>query len=301
MKEDPFDPVVTTRATWARRISWQAIFGGIIIALAMELLLTVLGASVGSTVGMQNPQDDATTHAIGIGLGIWFILVSIISLYLGGWVAGRMSGLTRSKEGALHGFVTWGAVTLVGVYLVSATAGSILNMSTRLLGQVLPLDNQTISALTGANSQGGTGTSMQGSATGASDSVQREVRDIEQKNGQSSQQLSTAVDRMFSHQGNIDAADRDAVVNALVNDDKMSKDDANRTVDRWVQERQGNQAKVPADQQLQQVSKTLGKGLTVTGWWSFIVLVLGAIFAALGGSNGAAAFLRTRPEATTVA
>lgn len=301
MKEDPYDQVVTTRATWARRISWQAIFGGIIIALAMELLLTVLGASVGSTIGMQNPQDKDTGHAIGMGLGIWFIVLTIISMYVGGWVAGRMSGLTRAHEGALHGFVTWAAVTLVGVYLVSATAGSVLNMGTRLLGQVMPLDNETISELKSATSQGGTGTSMQGSAAGGSDSVQQEIRNLEQKNGQSSQQLSSGVDRMFSHQGNINPADRDAVVNTLVNDGKMSKDDANRTVDRWIQERQGNQGKATGEQPLQQVSQTLSKGLTVTGWWSFIVLVLGAIFAAAGGSNGAAAFLRTRPEATAAA
>ena len=298
MKEETYDPVVTTRATWARRISWQAIFGGIIVALAMELLLTVLGASVGGTIGMQNQQDDATGHAVGIGFGIWFIIVSIISLYLGGWVAGRMSGLTRSNEGALHGFVTWGAVTLLSVYLVSATAGSVLSMTTHLLGQVMPLDNQTAGQLTGANPQGGAGTSMQESATGGSASVQREVRSIEQKTGPSSQ-LSAAVDRMFSHQGNIDPADHDAVVNALVNEGKMSRDDANRTVDRWIQERQGKGAAV--SQQLQDAGKTLGRGLTVTGWWSFIVLVLGAIAAVLGGSNGASAFLRTRPEATVAA
>jgi len=77
-----------------------------------------LGVSIGVTAVNPLTADQSSGQALGIGAGIWLIVSTIISLFLGGWVAGRMAGFRR--EGALHGLVTWGAVTLLTVLLLTS-------------------------------------------------------------------------------------------------------------------------------------------------------------------------------------
>src|SRR5271163_4006005 len=112
MKEEiRIEPSLSSRPANIRRLSWQAIFGGLIIAMAMELLLSVLAISIGATVINPMTQQNPSGR-VGLTAAITWIVISIISLFFGGWVAGRMSGLGRTSEGAVHGLVTWGAATL---------------------------------------------------------------------------------------------------------------------------------------------------------------------------------------------
>ncbi|MBC7530676.1 MAG: hypothetical protein H7318_03795 [Oligoflexus sp.] len=68
-----------------KRISWPAILGGVVVALAVQLLLSLLGLAIGAStidpLKEQNPMAGLAT-----GTGIWFALTMIISLYAGGWV-----------------------------------------------------------------------------------------------------------------------------------------------------------------------------------------------------------------------
>ena len=67
-----------------RRISWAAIFGGVILVVAVQLLLGVLGAGIG--LGSVNTNGGTTPDAssFGIGAGAWWLVSSIIALGFGG-------------------------------------------------------------------------------------------------------------------------------------------------------------------------------------------------------------------------
>ncbi len=312
MKEEiRTDPAVSSRPANVRRLSWQAIFGGLIIALAVQLLLTVLAISIGATVmnpmTQQNPGEEAS-----LATAITWIVMSIISLFAGGWVAGRMSGLGRTSEGAVHGLVTWGAATLLSFYLLSTAVGTVLGGVGKLLSQALPAAAQMTAA--GLPSQGGMGNAMNNTANSGWNSVRQEAQGISQKNAptptghtaettpgqnQSSKQLISALDHMFSHGESINPNDREAVVNILVTQDNMSRADANQTVDRWIQTYQ--QSKAQINQSARQAGQAVTQGISMAGWWCFIALVLGAIAAAWGGSRGALAFLRARGDVVVTA
>ena len=308
MKEEiRYDPASVPRPAALRRISWQAIFGGLIMAMAVEILLTVLGVSIGATA--INPLTQQTPgQGIGMVAAASWILISVISLFVGGWVAGRMSGLGRSSEGAIHGLVTWGTATLITVYLLSSAVGSVLGGAGKLLSQILPMAGQFISS--GSVSQGGMGLTMNNLMNSGWNSIREEAQDISQKNaatptgrttetpsGQNptSTQLVAALDRMFSQGENINPNDREAVVNILVTQDNMNRDDANQTVDRWIQTYQ--QSKSQIKQGAREAGQAATQGVSMAGWWSFAALVLGAIAAAWGGSRGALAYFRARREA----
>jgi len=74
------------------RISWGAIFAGAIIALATQLVLTLIGTAVGlATLNPETGQNPSGT-TLGIGAGAWLVISSLVSLFLAGYIAGRLGG-----------------------------------------------------------------------------------------------------------------------------------------------------------------------------------------------------------------
>jgi hypothetical protein len=119
-----------------RRISWGAIFAGTVAAIAIQLLLTLLGVAIGAWV--MNPQAGAEgMRGIGMGAGIWALASFVIALFAGGWIAGRMSGLGSKLDGLLEGFLVWGAVTVLTFTLLTTTIGGIFGGAAGLAGNVL--------------------------------------------------------------------------------------------------------------------------------------------------------------------
>ena len=70
-----------------RRISWAAIFGGVILVVVVQLLLSTLGAGIG--LGTVNMNAGTTPDAgnLGMGAGIWWVISSCLALFCGGYVA----------------------------------------------------------------------------------------------------------------------------------------------------------------------------------------------------------------------
>lgn len=62
-----------------RRISWAAIFGGVILVVTVELLLSLLGAGIGLTIVNTNAGTTPGASSLGMGAGIWWIISSVIA------------------------------------------------------------------------------------------------------------------------------------------------------------------------------------------------------------------------------
>jgi len=117
-----------------RRVSWGAIFAGVVVVIALQLLFSVLGIGIGA--GAVDPvADPDPMSGLGFGAGIWFVITALISLFVGGWVAARLAGLKRKTESTLHGLVTWGLATVLGFWMVTTAAGTLLGGAANILGQ----------------------------------------------------------------------------------------------------------------------------------------------------------------------
>jgi hypothetical protein len=290
MKEEiAYDPSAT-RPVVVRRISWAAIFAGMVMALVCQLVLTILGISIGATALNPYTADQSTAQSYGIGAAIWLIVTSIISLYFGGWVAGRASGFYRGAEGSLHGLVTWGAATLLSAFLLSAATSGLLSGAAGILKTALSSASQAAMSATANQGQGGLGSALEGATGGGADSVRQEA----QKMSQGGPELATAVGRMVREAPNVKPEDRQAVVNILTSKNNMSPDQANQTVDRWIQT--ASQAKTQTEEKARDVGNTAATGVSTAGWASFVVLILSGLAAAWGGASGARAFLRSRTD-----
>lgn len=133
-----------------KRISWGSIFAGVVTVLAVSILLSLLGSSIG--MFMLDPTSSSPASGIGTTVGIWTIVSLLVSLAAGGFVAGKLAG----RDGIIHGFVVWATSTIIAVILVGMLAVSAVRMAGNLLGSVSSVVGTVIG---GVGSAVGTGVS----------------------------------------------------------------------------------------------------------------------------------------------
>ncbi|WP_375637057.1 MULTISPECIES: DUF3792 domain-containing protein [unclassified Bartonella] len=101
-------------------ISWSAIFAGLVTALATSICLSFLVAALG--LSQMDFTSSSPFEGSFLSFGVGSVIVTLISLALGGFVAGRFA----ESSGILHGFLTWALITLLmtlqAIHVVSSTA-----------------------------------------------------------------------------------------------------------------------------------------------------------------------------------
>jgi hypothetical protein len=223
---------------------------------------------------------------LALGAAIWFVISSIISLFAGGWIAGRLAGVLNRRDGALHGFVTWASASLVLVYLLSTAVGGLLGGAASVLGQSASLAGRGAQAATPAVS------SVIAQATGVtSEQVQAEAGDLARD--PNFQGFVTGVVK----NGQVTPQDRQSLANLLVNRRNMSTQEANATIDRWqAQIEQGVQK---AKQTAAQAAQATATGVSEGAFGSFFALLLGLVAAIAGSWIGTQEIVRGRPSIET--
>lgn len=124
------------RMGFIQRISWSAVFAGVLVAIVTQMLLTLLGLGIG--LGTIDPVTEKNpTAGLGVGSAVWYIISSLLSLFVGGWVAGRLASAPRPFDGIIHGVLTWCLVTLLTIYFLTTAIGSVIGGAGRLLGGIV--------------------------------------------------------------------------------------------------------------------------------------------------------------------
>ena len=79
-------------------VSWAAIIGGALTAVAITLLLVALGAGIGLSSVSPWSSSNPTATTFTLLAAVWLIIVQWLSSGLGGYLAGRL----RTKWVGLH-------------------------------------------------------------------------------------------------------------------------------------------------------------------------------------------------------
>jgi hypothetical protein len=109
-------------------IRWGAILAGVVVGIAVQLALTLLGLATGlSNVAAGTPESRPL---------LWAAFGMLIAAFVSGYIAARMSGLKRRADGMLHGAVSWAVTTIL--FAMFATAGGGGLMSGVLVGMTQP-------------------------------------------------------------------------------------------------------------------------------------------------------------------
>ncbi len=113
------------------RLSWGAIFAGLVMATALQIVLATLGGAIGLAA-----FDPSSGKGLGIGAALWAVLTILVSLFLGGGTTGRLAGVLSRKDAFLHGALLWALSTLLTVWMVSRGVGAITGTAFRVAGNV---------------------------------------------------------------------------------------------------------------------------------------------------------------------
>lgn len=241
------------RRSYFSAVRWTAIIGGGVAGMGTYLLLELLGIATG--LSAINPQSAEPVGGVPLGMGIWTGFITLISAFIGGYVAARMSGLARRSDGLLHGFVTWGATMILFAYIATTAVSAVLGGTFSLLGHGI---QAAATASTAASGQ-----------TDVSGELERIITGTQGGNV-SGKDMDAVKQRLQS-------GDRQGAINYMVNNMGFTEERANSVASLAAPVITG---KVPA--QARQAAETTVNGLAAASWWLFIGLSL-SLAVALGG------------------
>ncbi|MEW9585495.1 hypothetical protein [Paraburkholderia sp. DGU8] len=106
------------------RVSWGAVFTGVIISLIVYLVMSVLGAAIGASLLSPLSRPDPV-RAFGFGSGVWMILTTVVSVFAGAYFAGRCAPVL----GWLHGLLAWAVMILFIVFALASLIGGTVSVA----------------------------------------------------------------------------------------------------------------------------------------------------------------------------
>jgi hypothetical protein len=256
------------------KLSWGGLIGGIFVAVGVWLLLSALGLAVG--LSSFEPSD--TMHrvkSVGIGTGIWSLVVSIIALFVGGLVASRTSGIIDRPTGAIHGAVLWSLATILSIVLVGGVVRSVVRAAANAAGLEVSVGNEQVENASPAE-LGIDTTTLVGPVT---DRLRAEG-----KTPASPSEIQTSLQSALNDSLSEGRVDKDILTTAIAENTGLSRGGARDIANRV--EAQMNQRAGAASRDLRAGALTAAESVGHAMWWVFLGMVLGLIAAVVGSTLG---------------
>jgi hypothetical protein len=265
-----------------RRVSWPALFAGVFLVIAIEILLDVLGVGIG--LGLVTPSESGTADIgrYGTGAGIWWLVSALIALFIGGYASAWLAGVERRFDGMLHGLVVWAISALVTIYLLTTVIGGLIGGAFTVVGHTISAAGSGIAAAAPklAQTAGVTPDMIQDQAKTL---LQPANSDPATMSPQDAQKAIAAAFATYVRGGKDAAAARDRIIAIMAAQLKLSPEEAAK---RFDNAQAGlKQARDEAVQTARQMADASARAASDGAYMAFAVLLLGAIFAGLGGAT----------------
>jgi hypothetical protein len=270
------DPGVTAGI---HQISWGSVFAGVVIALAVQFLLNLLGVGIGAAVLDPATSDNPAAASFSIAGGIWFVVAGIISAFVGGYIASRLSGRPSNSTGGYHGLTSWAVTTLVVLYLLTTSVGAIIGGAFSGLTSVIGGVGQTVATAAGvaAPSIANSANPMAG--------IEQQVRTSTGNDPQALQDAAVSAVQAVMTGDEATAEDaRVRAAEAVARAQNIPVEQARTQVDRYEKSYRENMA--AAKQQAIDAAQAATAAVSAGAILAFVALVLGAIASWFGGTTG---------------
>ncbi len=270
----PVTPAEDARTVLINEISWGAVFAGIVLSLIAQLLLNMLGVGIGMATLDPAAGDNPAASTFSITAAVWWTVSGIIAALLGGFAAGRLSGRPKESTTGWHGLIAWAGTTLVIVYLLTTTVGS-------LVGGIFNTLGGTLSGLTRTAAQ----TAAPAIAGGADPfgAIERQVRQA--TGGSDPAALRDAAIAAVRGAMTADPSQqqqaREEAAQALARAQNIPIEQARTQVAQYEQQYR------QATQQAAQAASTAATVASTAALAAFLALLLGSLAGYLGGRWGA--------------
>ncbi len=263
-----------------RSISWSSIFFGTMVALAISIMLHVLGLGVGASTADTSARAGDTLATVGGVTGIWFLASTAVSLFIGGFVASTLAHTFTGQRAAIYAFGVWALSTLITMSVlvpalvkgagnaVTAT-GTIADRAGRIIG----------SAGGGAVNLG------QNAPYGLVDRLQSTL--IGTPSGQVDQNAVQDVKSLIGQrfiQGEWTSQQRDQLVSSIAKIANISPEDARRRVDE-AQNTISNTVE-QAQQKARQAAEVTRQAIATAAYSAFAAMLVGLLASFFGARYG---------------
>ena len=267
-------------------ISWGSIFAGVVTFMAVFITLSFISSALG--FGILDPTSNNPLDGVGTGVLVWTVISLIISFLCAGFI----SGVASQRVGMLHGIVTWAASILIAFILISYTAVSAISGVGKLVGNVgsavasgtanvaesagnaasagidkitsnLNVDTEELDAnvkeiLKDTDVEELQPAYLQGQLDQAGEEIKEAAKQIAVNPDQSDQIIENTTESLKARAENIaNAADRDAIKNAVEKNTDLTPEETDKAVDNIYNGLQ--EASVEAENKLNQASDEITK------------------------------------------
>jgi len=264
-----------------QRISWQAVFAGVILAVTIQLLLSMLGLGVGLGMVHTNAGSTPDAGSFGVGTGLWWLISNLIALGIGGYVAAWTAGITVRFDGVLHGLIAWGIATLLTFYLLSTAVGGLIGGAYSVVGSTLSAAGSTVKNAAGpvAQAAGVSPDMMQQQVQGYLQPTDPDPATMSPQDAQKA--IATELPTYVGGGTNAPAA-RERIITIMAAQMHVSHDDAAKRFDDL--QARATQTKNQAIQTAKNAADQSAQAGSTAAYMAFGVLLLGGIVAAISGS-----------------
>jgi hypothetical protein len=114
-----------TAAWTAWPVNWTAVIVGALAAIVAAVLFGIIGTAIGAH---KTGIEGRITSWSGVGFAslAFAVISSFFAFVIGGWIAGRISGIRRAEDATLQGALAWLVAVFVMVAL-AAMSGAVFN------------------------------------------------------------------------------------------------------------------------------------------------------------------------------
>ena len=257
-----------------KKLSWNSIWAGALIGIVLMILLNMLGLGIGfSAIDIQDERNPA--KGLGMASAIWYVVSSLIALFIAGWVSGRLAQTRRLFDGALHGVLTWCIIMIASLYFLTTTIGSVLGGAGRLVSGTVSTVSQGSSKILEM----------------AAPEIQNQLGGMDfsemKKNGTTDQ----VIDLLKDANGDPAKVNRDDLANIIMTQSDKTKPEATVTADSLITEYKSAVTKFQEnkDEMIVKAKETgddIAEGASTAFILAFFAFSVGSIAAAFGARFG---------------
>lgn len=306
-----------------KRISWSAVFAGVICTLIVHILLALLGTAIGATTIDPMEEKNPLQH-LGTGALVWTAINMLLAMAAGSYVAGRLA----QREGAMHGLLMFGLSTLFTIWLAVSLASSVLGGAMNIVGSGFQALGSGISAAAPSVTQMAkdklqenninlgdlqnelettlrqTGKpelqpeNLQQDANKEAQNAENQAADTAKQPQNADTDLTNWLRGIMDrHSDTLQAADRDALKNIIKARTGKSDQEVDQIVAQTEQSYQQamqkyQELKQQAEQKAREAAEQAAAATAKASWYAFFMLIIEAILAGVMGMIGR----RTQPH-----
>lgn len=252
------------------RISWGSVFGGVMTVLAISVLLSILNSSIG--LFMLDPLSEHPASGIDTAVGIGSAVILIVSMAAGGFVAGKLAGMDGMIHGFLVWATTLIVAAILGIFLavgaakmtanalgaVSSVTGNVLSGAGSIVGNGVSALSEKAEDLFGKIDFSGTLKEenipqnirtaliksnvkelqpdyLNKQLEEVKDDLSKSVKEIVASPQEADEAINSFLDRLKQRAENLSQKiDRNDLSKAIANNTNMSKAEADKTVNQYM-------------------------------------------------------------------